>query len=390
VNTGDLLRFEIEGQSIHLPPHKRVLGYEISFEPLPRTTTGKLKRHEIARRVRQKQHTADRLREQANVHDWSGDAHAKAVADILARRTHASAIVPEANLELDLSLDSMERVELIAELEQRFGVRVDEGQAHDLLTVQQLIDAVRPASDARGDGGAEDSWSVLLNDLPPPGDPLVARLHRPRLLMPLVFYSVLRLVRLVMPTIAVSGREQLPRSGPYIISPNHQSYLDPFFVCSVLPFHVFRQLFFVGAAEYFETPLTAWAATQLNLVPVDPDANLIPAMKAGASGLKLGKILVLFPEGERSIDGTVKRFKKGAPILSRHLHVPVVPVSIRGVFELWPRNRPFNWRLLIPGSGHRVHVSFGAPLMVGEDVTYAEGATQLRQRVMALWEVRSH
>ena len=59
-------------------------------------------------------------------------------------------------------------------------------------------------------------------------------------------------------------------------------------------------------------------AGALNL-PVDPDANLVPAMKAGAFGLAHGKILMLFPEGERSIDGTVKRFKKGAPILAQHL-----------------------------------------------------------------------
>ena len=51
VNVGDLLRFEIEGQSIYLPAHKRVVGYDVWFEPLPRTTTGDLKRHEIARRV---------------------------------------------------------------------------------------------------------------------------------------------------------------------------------------------------------------------------------------------------------------------------------------------------------------------------------------------------
>ena len=83
-------------------------------------------------------------------------------------------------------------------------------------------------------------------------------------------------------------------------------------------------------------------------MPVDPDSNLVPAMQAGAFGLAHGKVLVLFPEGERSIDGTVKKFKKGAPILAQHLRVPIVPVAIKGVFELWPRGRSFNWRLLRP------------------------------------------
>ena len=53
VNAGDLMRFEMEGRSVGLPPHKRVLGYEVWMEPLPRTSTGKLKRFEIERRVQQ-------------------------------------------------------------------------------------------------------------------------------------------------------------------------------------------------------------------------------------------------------------------------------------------------------------------------------------------------
>ena len=58
VNAGDILRFEIEGLAVGLPPHKRVLGYDIWFEPLPRTTTGKLKRHEVERRLKEQQRAA--------------------------------------------------------------------------------------------------------------------------------------------------------------------------------------------------------------------------------------------------------------------------------------------------------------------------------------------
>ena len=52
----------------------------------------------------------------------------------------------------------------------------------------------------------------------------------------------------------VRGLEKLPRQGPYIICPNHQSYLDPFFLVAALPYRVLRQIFFVGASEYFATP----------------------------------------------------------------------------------------------------------------------------------------
>jgi long-chain acyl-CoA synthetase len=109
-------------------------------------------------------------------------------------------------------------------------------------------------------------------------------------------------------------------------------------------------------------------------------------MKAGAFGLKHGKVLVLFPEGERSIDGTVKKFKKGAPILSQHMHVPVVPVAIKGIYELWPRNRSINWSLVWPWSGHRVKIVIGEPMKFPEDADYGKTALELRERVDAMWQ----
>ncbi|MGH9173986.1 MAG: lysophospholipid acyltransferase family protein, partial [Vicinamibacterales bacterium] len=130
----------------------------------------------------------------------------------------------------------------------------------------------------------------------------------------------------------------------------------------------------------------AWIARHGNCVPVDPDANLVPAMKAGAFGLAHGKVLMLFPEGERSIDGTVKRFKKGAPILSRHLGVPIVPVAIRGAYEIWPRNRSINWNVMFPWSRHRIRIAFGPALRFNESATYAESAAALQAAVKALWE----
>jgi long-chain acyl-CoA synthetase len=189
----------------------------------------------------------------------------------------------------------------------------------------------------------------------------------------------------------VHGLAHLPARGPYIISPNHQSYIDPLVLCGVLPFRVFRQLFFVGAAEYFQTAVTAWLAGRLNVVPVDPDANLVPAMQAGAFGLRHRKVLGLFPEGERSIDGTVKKFKKGAAILSQHLGVPIVPVAINGVFEIWPRNRRLEWRRLLPWSGHRVTVSFGPPIPPpAAGRSYAEHTSDLRAAVESLWLEADH
>jgi len=385
VNAGDLLRFELEGQAIHLPPHKRVLGYDVWFEPLPRTTTGKLKRHEIERRLREKRRAAADPGEHASSPAaWAGDSKAEAVAAVIARRARNARVSPESNLELDLGLDSMERVELITELEQRFGVRLPEDQSHQIFTAGQLVDAMTNGTPHEG-GDVDDSWGMVLRDLPRSDDPVLGALLNPRPFAGPLVFLIARLLRVFGPPVEVSGLDQLPREGPFIISPNHQSYVDPFIVTGVLPFRVFTRLFFVGAAEYFETPFMRWLAGVCNLVAVDPDANLLPAMKASAFGLAHDKVLMLFPEGERSIDGTVKRFKKGAPILSRALGVPIVPVALKGAYEIWPRNRGFNWQSLIPGRRRTIRISIGAPVRFDGRLTDVEAATALRNAVEGMW-----
>jgi 1-acyl-sn-glycerol-3-phosphate acyltransferase len=159
---------------------------------------------------------------------------------------------------------------------------------------------------------------------------------------------------------------------------------------SSLRWRNFRRLFFVGASEYFASPLMRRLARLINVVPVDPDMNLVRAMQAGGFGLRRQRVLVLFPEGERSPDGTVRKFKKGAAILSHQLGVPVVPVAIRGVFEIWPRGEGPQWPALRPWGTARARLHFGSPLnggppISGEDV-YAEFSERLRASVIHMWD----
>ena len=183
----------------------------------------------------------------------------------------------------------------------------------------------------------------------------------------------------------VKGIEKLPAGGPYIICPNHQSFIDPLVLVSTLPYDVFRNTFYVGTSEIFGNGILRTIARSFRLIPVDPDANLVPAMRAGAYGLRRGKILVLYPEGERSIDGTPKTFKKGAAILATHLHVPIVPVAMDGFFEAWPRGKKF--QKFTP-----LKITIGDPIFppaVGieaNEAAYDKLNAELKARVVEMWE----
>ena len=145
-----------------------------------------------------------------------------------------------------------------------------------------------------------------------------------------------------------------------------------------------RDTFYAGTSEIFGSRLMRWVASKLRLLVIDPDANLVPAMRASAYGLRHKRVLMLFPEGERSIDGPPKMFKKGAAILAIHNQCPIVPVAIEGLFEVWPRGEsykgfaPLQVRFLDPVEP--------PPLGPNPEQQYAQLTTEVRNRVVAAYD----
>jgi long-chain acyl-CoA synthetase len=135
----------------------------------------------------------------------------------------------------------------------------------------------------------------------------------------------------------IKGVGNLPKDGPYLICPNHASFLDGFVVFSSLPLKLAINTYFVGFSYIFEYPLSKWALKLARLLPINPDINLTDAMQAISYLLSHKKIVCIFPEGLRSVDEKVKEFKKGVGILIKELDTPVVPVYIKGSHQSWPR-----------------------------------------------------
>jgi long-chain acyl-CoA synthetase len=106
-------------------------------------------------------------------------------------------------------------------------------------------------------------------------------------------------------------------------------------------------------------------------------------MSACAYGLRHGKILLLYPEGERSLDGSPKLFKKGAAILSRTLNVPIVPVAQQGFYEVLPRG--FNFQ-----SFHKLRIEIGDPIYPDmnqpPEQAYDQLTAELKAKVVDIWE----
>jgi long-chain acyl-CoA synthetase len=227
-------------------------------------------------------------------------------------------------------------------------------------------------------------WSSVLRE--DPTDPDTLRITKPRRVVDPILFVLSRLIswwwRLVS-RIDVQGMENLPRDQAYLLCSNHQSFLDPIILMSVLPYGALKHMFAVGTSEIFGSGFMRQVARMLKVVVVDPDANLVPAMRSGAYGLRHGLALMLYPEGERSIDGTPRIFKKGAAILSTHLQVPIVPVAIEGFYDAWPRNHRF--QKFAP-----LKIKIGKPLPMpseseGSEDAYAKYTAALKEKVVAMW-----
>jgi long-chain acyl-CoA synthetase len=268
--------------------------------------------------------------------------------------------------------------------------QVDERVIAQVYTVRELVDAVLQArgnapAQASGARASLPGWEAVL--AAEPDDPRVLASLNSSILFTFLWFVSGKFVALIMRVffqLQVSGKEKLPKKGPFILSPNHQSFLDGPVVASQIPWRLFKNMFYVGTSEIFGHGAFNYLGRTFRLVPVDPDSNLVNAMRAGAHGLKKGQNLVLYPEGERSVDGTPKKFKKGAAILAAHLKVPIYPVALEGFYDSWPRSKRFP-RLA------KLRVQFGDPILPPETLTnpeetYKQITDDLRGSVVKMWE----
>jgi long-chain acyl-CoA synthetase len=392
VNTREALRYAIENLSVQVPSTKRILSYEFWQDGLPRTTTRKIKRFEVEKRVRERMAKGESAeettgRELSDVdREWLADAEVQRALAVVRRaaRNEKADIHPHDNLELDLGLDSMERVELLVALEHELGGSVEESVISNVYTVRELVDAVRQSTGQAGRNAAP-AWEQMLQQ--EPTDPEVLRVTHPTPLTTATLFLATRIAHMMGRDffhLKVEGVEKLPKDGPFILAPNHQSFLDAPFLVGALPWHICRKIFYVGTSEIFGTGVWRKIARLLKLIPMDPDANLVSAMQASAYGLRNDMVLVLFPEGERSIDGAPRVFKKGAAILATHLNVPIYPVALDGFYEAWPRGQKFH-------KFTRARIAIGDPVLPltnadGLENAYDDLTRKLRTQVLEMWD----
>lgn len=182
-------------------------------------------------------------------------------------------------------------------------------------------------------------------------------------MLPAVWYWFFKFVGIGPAAIAVlgpvwHGRENLPRTGPFVIAANHQTMLDSPFVSLGVP----RKVIFVAKLKYYQGRglkgrLLAWFLTAIGQTPIDPASadSAAPALDTARDLLRGGGVWAVYPEGTRSPDGTLHRGHTGAMRVALPLDVPVIPTAVSGTVSPRPRWSR-GWRR------DRITVTYGPPL----------------------------
>jgi 1-acyl-sn-glycerol-3-phosphate acyltransferase len=167
----------------------------------------------------------------------------------------------------------------------------------------------------------------------------------------------------------IEGRENVPRTGGALITPNHISDADAPTVGLALP----RASYFMAKEELFQIrflgPLIRW----LHGFPVKRYTADRAALRRAEQLLKQGEAVVVFPEGKLSEDGKLQELLPGVMLMAQRANVPIVPTILEGTDSLMPYGK------LIPHHAHRrIIVRFGPPVMLAELIGSAKGGDALK------------
>jgi long-chain acyl-CoA synthetase len=381
----------IDGANQKLAEYQKIRRWLVwPDEDFPRTSTGKPRRNVI------RDATAASLSGSAAGRGTITSPLSELVAKVTGRP--APRLAPGADLERDLGLSSIERVELLGALEDRYQVDLSEtsfAAAATVADIEKLLrhkDGDKSGGEARpGTNGAESRVRTTVG------------FHYPRwtLRWPATWLRLAAHYLLMRPAVfllgrpRVIGRENLDRvSGPFLIISNHIDDLDAGLVQTALPARLRHKLATATGGEALEAlrspactrPIllriydrVQWTlgVTLLNLFPLPRAAGFRKSFQYTGEAVDRGYSVLVFPEGRHTEDGKLHQFRTGVGLLANNLRIPILPMRIDGLFELKRAGK----RIARPG---KIQIRIGKPAQFAPETPPEEIARSLHEIVEKL------
>lgn len=306
-----------------------------------------------------------------------GDSLAGLIARITGRAVQGRS--KDSNLEADLQLSSLDRVELMSALEQRYQVDLNEVRFEDAATIGQLE-------------------NLIAQGTPTPTEYVYPRWPQSWVITTIrlaVYYLLAWPATYLLAAPRIRGRGNLRGlRGPALVISNHVTYLDIAWILPALPARIRNRLATAMRGERLAEMRRPASANSLferfmerlryflslslfNVFPLPRQSGFLRSFRFAGNLVDRGWNLLVFPEGRTTDDGKMAPFRSGIGLLAKQLDIPVVPMYLDGLFDLKQAER------IIARPGH-VHVTIGSPIRLSPDENPDIITRELERRVREL------
>ena len=345
-------------------PYKKIMFFTVFNDELPRTRLGKLQRFKLAELGKVSQNHMQENQEEIELQEYH------ILKENIEKEKHCI-VLPGHHLEMDLGLDSLDKVSLQVFIQSTFGVELEVEQLVGFTSILKLSEYI--AENRTRMEVEKINWTKILKEK--------VNLSLPRTWFTgTLFVKFSKLFFQLYFRLRSKGIANIP-DGPCIIAPNHQSFFDGLFVASFLKNATIKNTYFYAKEKHIRARWMKYFANRHHIIIMDLNKDLKESIQKMGEALKKQKNLIIFPEGTRTMDGTLGEFKKTFAILSRELNVPIVPVSIKGAFDALPKGTK------IPKPFKKVSVEFLEPVYP-EKSTYDKLANMVYQRINLNQQIR--
>ena len=297
-----------------ISPSKQIKQFTLVDQELPRTRLSKLQRFKLEELI-------------LNSAIKKGKPKDPVSPEYLALKTFIESqvdmeISSADHLVFDVGLDSLSKLSLIDYIEKTFGVKISEEELIKFPSILSISDYINlhklyfKPEDSNWMGRFNEDANV---DLP-----------KSSFLLKAIVRSVRQISKLFI-SIEARGLENIPEGACFFAS-NHQSKLDAFLILSYLDHKTLENTYSYAKKDHVNSPIRRYLAARTNLIVMDLNKDLKESIHKMAEVVKLGKKILIFPEGTRTTTGALAKFKKTYAILSSELSIPVVPVAISGAY----------------------------------------------------------
>jgi long-chain acyl-CoA synthetase len=331
----ELLYEELNRLGKTQPIHRRITDFVTVYSPLPRTTSRKLKKEELRKlfnSIKRRSSNKTLPDEQLSVLEVAlmETTEYKTIVNgimLVSPKIDIQIINPRSNLEIDLGIDSLKKIELLNFIEQSFSVTIPETIFDKMENVSDLVSLIREQK---------------LHGIQPAVDRILS--IKERILSDNVeiinFPKNSFFKRAALPLIKgytessnqfkfFNAENIIGLSNPLIFVANHGHILDAFWLLNSLSHKMHDNTFFIADPCVLQYPTIPYSFLKDHIVFPEPIGDPIQVLKAALSVIRNGKNLIIFPEGQISKTGIPGHFKSGIGLLARETGATVVPVFIQ-------------------------------------------------------------